>query len=69
MTFQQAVIVMATFGNRGQALDVIKAEVIKLSAKGKGSTIANLGDWLQSQDWNGNETPEEIAAKWDEDPE
>jgi len=66
MTFQQAVTIMATTdGNRGKALDTIKADVLKHSVKGKGGTITNLGDWLQCQDWDGTETPESIAAEWD----
>lgn len=69
MDFQQALQIMATDGNRGKALDVIKAEVLKHSTKGKGGTVANLGDWLQCQGWDGTETAESVAAEWDADQE
>ncbi len=71
MTFRQATQILAgkANGSRSDALDTAKAEVLKHSEKGKGGTIANIGDWLNSQGWSGKETAQEVAAEWDADEE
>lgn len=71
MTFQQALEIMVNGTESSdqsyQAIQVIESEVLAVSEYG--DPDSSLQDWISAGQYKLTDTPESIAAEWDEDRE
>jgi peptide subunit release factor 1 (eRF1) len=62
-----------TLNNRDEAeeqnpdavLDAIRAMIDQIEDYCEADTDG-MGDWIANGDWDGNETPQQVAEEWDE---
>lgn len=71
MTFKQALTIMVNgtddSDKRYEAVQVIESEVC--AASEYGDPDSSLQDWIAAGQYKPTDTPESIAAEWDEDRE